>query len=175
VRPRAERARSLLGRLRQRREGVRWGASFAGQDPEPELVAGNGDGALSPAGARSEHPFVTVREPRHVRAVPTNADLKTARALDLFNASEHPRTVAGVARSLGSPFVTVRPSSTSGSVVTVVVGWELCWYRYEIDLADEAAGVRVSDQGDEIRDLDPADQLPNAAADQRGELHLAEV
>ena len=42
-------------------------------------------------------------QPRHVRAVPTNAELKMERALDVFNASEHPRTVAGVARTLGAP------------------------------------------------------------------------
>src|SRR3712207_8579577 len=34
----------------------------------------------------------------HVRAVPTNAELKMVRAIDVFNGSEHPRTVAGVAR-----------------------------------------------------------------------------
>jgi hypothetical protein len=112
------------------------------------------------------------REPRHVRAVPTNSDMKRARAIEVFNASDHPRTVAGVARSLGAPFVVVRPSETEGSIVTIVAGWELCWYRYEVDLADEAAGVRVAAQGDEIGELDPADQEPNAAADERGELRL---
>ena len=76
--------------------------------------------------------------------MPTNADLKMARALELFNASAHPRTVAGVARSLGAPIVAVRPSPTEGSVVTIVVGWELSWYRFEVDLADEAAGAARS-------------------------------
>jgi hypothetical protein len=111
-------------------------------------------------------------EPRSVHAVPTNADLKMARALDLFNASDHRRTVAGVARSLGAPIVAVRPSETEGSVVTIVVGWELSWYRYEVDLANEAAGVRVAAQGAELTELDQADQFPNAAADDAGELHL---
>ena len=95
-----------------------------------------------------------------------------ARALDLFNASAHPRTVAGVARSLGAPIVAVRPSLTEGSVVTVVVGWELSWYRFEIDLADEAAGPRITAQGTELAELDPTDQVPNAAADEHGLLHL---
>jgi hypothetical protein len=113
------------------------------------------------------------REPRQVRAVPTNADMKRARAIEVFNASDHPRTVAGVARSLGAPFVVVRPSETEGSIVSIVAGWELCWYRYEVDLADEAAGVRVSGRGEELSELDPADQVPNAAADERGELQLA--
>ena len=113
------------------------------------------------------------REQRSVHAIPTNLDLKMARALDLFNASSHPRTVAGVARSLGAPVVAVRPSPTEGSVVTIVVGWELSWYRYEVDLGDEAAGVRVVTQGTELSELEPADQMPNAAADEQGELHLA--
>jgi hypothetical protein len=95
------------------------------------------------------------------------------RALDLFNASEHPRTVAALARSLGAPIVTVRPSETEGSIVTIVVAWELTWYRYEADLADEAAGVRVTGQGAELVELEPADQQPNAAAGERGELVLA--
>lgn len=111
-------------------------------------------------------------EARSVHAVPTNADLKVNRALDLFNASRHPRTVGGVSRSLGSPIVAVRPSATEGSLVHIVVAWELSWYRYEVDLADEAAGVRVSGQGTELSELDAADQEPNAAADGRGDLHL---
>lgn len=110
-------------------------------------------------------------EPRGVHAVPTNAELKIARALEVFNASQHPRTVAGVARSLGAPIVSARPSQTEGSIVSVVVGWELSWYRYEIDLGDEAAGVRVIGQGAELDELTPEERAPNAAADDAGELH----
>ncbi len=108
-----------------------------------------------------------------MRAVPTNADLKMARALDVFNQSAHPRRIAGVARSLGTPIVAVVPSEIEGAIVTIVVGWELCWYRYEVDLADEAAGVRVSGQGAELSELSEPEQLANAAADERGRLVLA--
>jgi hypothetical protein len=113
------------------------------------------------------------REPRHVHAIPTNAELKMSRALELFNASSHPRTVGGVARSLGQPIVAVRPSQTEGSVVGITVAWELSWYRYEVDLADEAAGVRVIAQGAELSELEEADRHANAVADERGELQLA--
>jgi len=132
------------------------------------------DGTV-PAPAGDAAPPIAVvpsREPRHVRAVPTNADLKMARALDVFNTSAHPRRIAGVARSLGQPAVTVLPSETEGSVVTIVVGWELCWYRYGVDLADEAAGVQVTGQGAELTDLTPAELAVNAAADERGRLAL---
>jgi hypothetical protein len=152
------RSRSLLARLRQRRADAQALHEQVEAEPSSEWSAG-------------EPP---PQEPRSVHAIPTNADMKMARALDLFNASAHPRTVAGVARSLGAPIVAVRPSLTEGSVVTVVVGWELSWYRFEIDLADEAAGPRITAQGTELAELDPADQVPNAAADEHGLLHLVE-
>jgi hypothetical protein len=110
---------------------------------------------------------------RDVRAVPTNADLKSARALELFNRSEHPRRIAGIARSLGVPSVNVRASATESSVLTIVVGWELSWYRYEVDLGNEAAGVRVVAQGTQLSDLEPEEITANAAADEAGHLMLA--
>jgi hypothetical protein len=93
-------------------------------------------------------------------------------AVEAFNSSEHPRTVAGVARSLGTPDVSVRPSEDRPSVVNVVVSWELCWYRYEIDLADERTSVRVSGQGYELDELPSEEREANAAADDRGALAL---
>ncbi|RKQ87891.1 hypothetical protein C8N24_5923 [Solirubrobacter pauli] len=125
-------------------------------DPEPE-----------PA------PAPAPRSPsRHIRAVPTNAELKMQRALDVFNASDHTRTVGGVARSLGAPAVCVRPRPDRPAVVSITVMWELSWYRFEVDLSDEAGGVRRDAQGDELSELIPEEQVPNAAADERGALHL---
>jgi hypothetical protein len=92
----------------------------------------------------------------------------------LFNASEHRRTVAGVARSLGQPAVSVRPSEARGSVVNVVVSWELCWYRYEVDLSDDQPSVRVASQGYELSDLPPEELECNAAADEHGTLALSD-
>jgi hypothetical protein len=128
------------------------------------------DVAQAPVAA---HEPAASREPRHVRAIPTNADLKMARALDVFNTTAHPRRISGVARSLGQPAVTVLPSATEGSIVSIVVGWELCWYRYEVDLADEASGVRVTGQGAELTELSAEELDANAAADERGLLVLA--
>ncbi len=195
VRQRGRRERgSLFGRLRSKRpvedaeaaaeNGIRrHGGRAAADEPLEAPVLPYGDdrdpiyvAEVAPAPAPAPRPEPAVdrtRETRSVRAVPTNADMKRARAIEVFNDSDHPRTVAGVARSLGAPFVVVRPSATEGSIVSITAGWELCWYRYEVDLADEAAGVRVAEQGDEIAQLDEADQQPNAAADERGEIHLA--
>lgn len=170
------RRRSLFGRLRGGRSGGN------GSEPLPprggerlvEEPAGDPFVESAPRPATPATPaFEPAREPRHVHAVPTNAELKMSRALELFNGSEHPRTVAGIARSLGGPLVAVRPSATEGSVVGITVAWELSWYRYEVDLADEAAGVRVIAQGTELAELDEADRTANAGADERGELSLA--
>lgn len=113
------------------------------------------------------------REPRHVRAVPTSIENKISSAVSLFNGSEHPRTVAGIARSLGLPEVSVRPSDTLASMVNIVVAWELCWYRYEVDLSDEVPTVRVAAQGYELDELSAQELQGNATADDRGMLDLS--
>jgi hypothetical protein len=122
--------------------------------------------------AGGEEMLPDYRPDHQVHAVPTNGELKAVRAVELFNASEHPRTVAGVARSLGMPTVAVLPVG-HGSVVKIVVAWELCWYRYDVDLADGAAGVRAAAQGYELSELATEEQTANAAVDENGELVLA--
>ncbi len=141
-------------------------------EPEP-YVAPPPPPPPPPTQGREEPAWEPPREQRRVHAIPTHADLKRSRAVELFNGSRHRRTVAGVARSLGDPLVAVRPSVTEGSIVSIVVGWELSWYRYEVDLADEEAGVRLVAQGAELTELEPEDQAPNAVADERGALALA--
>jgi hypothetical protein len=111
-----------------------------------------------------------LREPRHVRAVPTSVEQKIASAVELFNGSEHPRTIAGVARSLGAPTVNVAPADVRSSLVRLVISWELCWYRYEVDLSEDHPSVRIGDQGYELDELAPEEQQPNAVADDRGSL-----
>lgn len=156
--------RSLLGRLRTRRESE----PDDGRAYEPEARPSRATRARE---ARVGGSGLT-REPRHVHAIPTSAEHRIASAIDAFNVSEHPRTVAGVARSLGAPGVSVLAPDARPSVVTVVVSWELCWYRYEIDLSDDEAGVRQVAQGYELEELPPEELEINAAADERGELVL---
>ena len=161
---RTERGRGFFEKLRARRERAR--------EVAEEAAAAE---AAVPEGREPhyEPPPDLPRRPRHVRAVPTNAELKVERALEVFNASEHTRTVGGIARSLGAPAVSARPLPDRPSVVGIAVMWELSWYRFEIDLSDEAGGVRRDAQGDELTDLSGDEQVVNAAADERGNLHLA--
>jgi hypothetical protein len=165
---RTERGRGFFDKLRARRERAREGA-------EESAAAAAAEAAAPVAEGREPHrepPPDLPRRPRHVRAVPTNAELKVERALEVFNASEHTRTVGGIARSLGAPAVSARPLPDRPSVVGIAVMWELSWYRFEIDLSDEAGGVRQVAQGAELSELDADELLGNAAADERGSLHL---
>ena len=94
-------------------------------------------------------------------------------ALEVFNASEYPRRVAGVARSLGTPEVSIRPAEHLSSAVQIVVAWELCWYRYEVDLSEAPAATRLLAQGTELAELPRDDRLSNALPSDSGALALA--
>jgi len=157
------RSRSLLGRLRNRRE-----AYLARAEEEPEPMAHE----RYERSHRLRTEAQAAPQLREVHAVPTNAELKMARAVEVFNGSDQTRTIAGVARSLGEPAVCVRPSPTEGAVVQIVVGWELTWYRFEVDLGNEAAGVRITEQGSELAELDDADRVANAVFQNGGTVAL---
>ena len=131
---RQQERRPLLGRLRRRRPD---NGTEAEEPEEPEAKE-----------------FEAPPEPRHVRAVPTTGEKKVERALELFNRSDHSRTVAGLTRTLGSPFVTAVPDPGAPSEVTIVIAWELSWYRYRVDLGDKAEGVELQEKGEEIEELD---------------------
>jgi hypothetical protein len=125
----------------------------------------------APATQRSEAEGQGLQGHAGERAL-TSGELKSERALRVFNAGATTQRVAGVSRSLGAPTVTVRPLKDAGARVAIVVAWELCWYRYEVDLGDEAAGAVLAAEGMELDELPDEDRLANAAADERGELAL---
>jgi hypothetical protein len=181
---------SLLGRLRRR--GGRG-------EPEPlaeEELADHADGYELPedplpseleaaeAAAEPEHepesepdrgpdpepPPRRRRDVRHVRAVPTTVEGKIERALDLFNGSDHSRTISGLARSLGGPLVCALPDDPASSMVTIVVAWELSWYRFQVDLGDEHDPVNLQDKGEEIDQIDAPLREWNAGLDEHGRL-----
>jgi hypothetical protein len=162
-----ERRRSLLGRLRRSAGDRRAAAPGAGAGTEAN---GTGNGWHEPVEQDEPRPALPL-EPRQVHAVPTSVEQRTVNAIERFNRSEHPRTVAGVARSLGAPVVVVRPTEEQDSLISIVVSWELCWYRYEVDLSDGGAAVRLGGQGYELTEIPVEDRVEaNAAADEYGTL-----
>ena len=173
--PRNEPRRGVMGRLRKRRPGGR------SAEDEPRLAEGNGSDGVrlkpDPESPETEdatpsppRPRSRPQSPRHVRAVPTTAEVKVERALDLFNGSGHQRTVAGLARTLGPPWVSALPDPAQASAVSVLVAWELSWYRYRVDLGDEADPVMMLDKGEELDQIDEALRAWNATLDDDGRL-----
>jgi hypothetical protein len=175
---------SLLGRLRRRRDRESPAEPFEDaapiDEPETELEPSPPEPRTPPRRRAREtarelrkRATESTREPRHVRAVPMGAGQKMASAIEVFNGSEHRRTVAGVARSLGAPTISVHPNEVHQSLVEIVASWELCWYRYEVDLSDEVPVVRVAAQGYELDELSPREREPNASYDEHGALGSA--
>ena len=117
-----------------------------------------------------ERPRAARRDSRHIRAVPTTAEVKVERALEMFNESDHPRTIAGIARTLGVPWVHASPDGGAPSEVTVVVAWELSWYRYRVDLGDQHEPIVLVEKGDELGELEEPLRAWNAIADDNGRL-----
>ncbi len=136
--------------------------------PTPSVAQPRGTGGSNGATAGGG----AYREPRQVHAIPTNGDHKIAAAVDAFNTTEHRRTVAGVARSLGAPTVNVTPDQVHPSIVWIVSSWELCWYRYEVDLSSARASTRLDGQGYELDDLAEHERIANASSDDSGALIL---
>ena len=131
ARRRPEPRGSLVGRLRRRR-GYEAGAGA--ERVEPDWEEGARATEAPPPRERATPQRDVPRDPRHVRAVPTTADVKVERALELFNSSEHARSIAGIMRSLGEPWVAAAPDIAAPSQVDILIAWELSWYRYRVDL-----------------------------------------
>lgn len=172
----ARRTRSLLGRLRQLRESP--GDSSLPVDDSPPIAVQEHsyDGLydfLDNAPSGSEPVPAMPHATPVLDSEPSPAERQLARALAVFNRGEHPRRVAGVTRSLGSPSVQVTPMADSEHLFTLVVAWDLCWYRYQVDLEDEQAGAQLAAQGMELEELPAQERVANAAADERGELSLS--
>ncbi|HKB50060.1 MAG TPA: hypothetical protein VKC63_01360 [Solirubrobacterales bacterium] len=94
------------------------------------------------------------------------------RAVARFNASEAARTVAGLMRTLGEPWVSIGSAAGSPSEVRITVAWELGWYQWGVDLADEMRAVFHLDKGERIDQLDGSARQWNARAGEGGRLAL---
>jgi hypothetical protein len=165
---RPQERRSLLGRMRKRRDAEPL-APPADEYVEHEPSGSNGgepafespgepiDPAADPPPPPPPAPTPSPprrRDARHVRAVPTNAQVKVERALELFNTSEHVRTIGGITRTLGEPWVNATPLAEAPSEVSITVAWELSWYRYRVDLGDADDPVTLLAKGQELEELD---------------------
>ena len=94
------------------------------------------------------------------------------RAVAHFNGSEAARTIAGLMRTLGVPWVSVGAAAGSRSEVRITVAWELSWYQWGVDLDNELRPVFELDKGHELDQLDGSARQWNATAASGGQLSL---
>jgi len=88
-------------------------------------------------------------------------ELAVVEAADLFNASAHRRTVAGVAKSLGPPQASIVPLSGVSGEMVVTVAWEISWYQYRVS-PESAQPLRLAERGHDLSELEASYQDWNA-------------
>jgi hypothetical protein len=173
---RPEPRRSLFGFGKKRRQEPAYEPAERAAD-EDYAAPNGGEPAEHDAGEETEagsperrRPRPQPKDPRHVRALPGTPEARLERALELFNSTEHQRTVAGLARTLGPAWVAAVPDAMAPSTVDVVVAWELSWYRFRVDLGDARDPVTLVENGEELDQIDENLREWNATVDAEGRL-----
>ena len=175
---RPEPRRSLFGKLGRKRrpepaeeraERYADAEELAGNGSEPAEYGPGEEPQPEPA-PQPKRPRTRPKDPRHVRALPATPEARVERALEMFNSTEHQRTVAGLARTLGPAWVAAVPDAVAPSTVDVVVAWELSWYRFRVDLGDARDPVTLVENGEELDQIDENLREWNATVDAEGRL-----
>lgn len=94
-------------------------------------------------------------------------ELAIVEAADLFNASQYLRTVAGIAKSLGQPRVSVVALSGVNAESVVTIAWEISWYAYRVS-PDSDNPVRLEGRGHDLDELEGSATEWNARLDEAG-------
>ena len=118
-------------------------------------------------GAREEEAEPVVSEPILRRL--SDDELTLVEAADLFNQSDFRRTVAGVAKSLGEPKVSIVPLTGVNAETVLTFAWDITWYQYRVT-PDAAQPVRIADRGHDIGEVESAYAHWNARFDDTGRL-----
>jgi len=121
----------------------------------------------------AQDPAAPSRRPRSALPADESAPTPFERAVARFNSSEAGRTVAKLARTLGVPRASVGASAGAPDEVRVTIAWELSWYQWGVDIADELCPVFELDKGSEIDQIDAPARQWNAAVGEDGSLRLA--
>jgi hypothetical protein len=129
---------------------------------------------------RRRGPLVRLLAPRRVEVAQpvvaepilrrlSDRELSIVEAADLFNASDYRRTVAGIAKSLGTPQASIVSLSGVHAELVVTVAWEISWYQYRVSL-DGVQPVRLAERGHDLSELDRAYTGWNARLEDDGRL-----
>lgn len=118
-------------------------------------------------GARDEEPEPVLTEPILRRL--SDDEIALVEAAELFNQSQFRRTVAGVARSLGSPLVSIVPLSGVNAETVITIAWEITWYQYRVS-PELAQPVRIAERGQDVEEIDLSFTEWNSVLEEDGRL-----
>ena len=118
-------------------------------------------------GGRSRGGAPSVSEPMLRRL--SEAEIEVVEAADVFNSSPYRRTVAGIAKSLGEPQISVVPLSGVNQEFVLTVCWDISWYQYRISF-ESPQGVRLEQRGHDPGELEVAFTTWNAHLDGTGRI-----
>jgi hypothetical protein len=118
-------------------------------------------------GARDEEPEPVVTEPILRRL--SDDEIALVEAAELFNQSQFRRTVAGVARSLGDPSVSIVPLSGVNAETVITVAWEITWYQYRVS-PESGQPVRIAERGQDPGEIELEFTTWNALLEEDGRL-----
>ena len=118
-------------------------------------------------GARDEEAEPVVSEPILRRL--SDDELTLVEAADLFNQSDFRRTVAGVAKSLGEPKVSIVPLAGVNAETVLTFAWDITWYQYRVT-PEAAQPVRIADRGHDIAEVEETFAQWNASFDESDRL-----
>ena len=116
-----------------------------------------GTGSRGPASPIASEPFL-----RRL----SEAELAIVEAADRFNSSQYRRTVGGIARSLGTPKVSIHALSGVNADVVVTIAWEISWYQYRVTA--DSAPVRLAERGHDPTELEASFTEWNAHMEEDG-------
>jgi hypothetical protein len=120
-------------------------------------------------GTQPRRPVEETIAPEPILRRLSDQELAMVEAADLFNASQYRRTVAGIAKSLGTPQVSVVVLSGVNAEVVLTVAWDISWYQYRIS-PDSDNPVRLEGRGHDPAELEAAFTEWNARLDGDGRI-----
>jgi hypothetical protein len=83
-------------------------------------------------------------------------------AVSRFNASEAARRVAGLARTLGEPRISIGAAAGTADAARITVAWDLTWYQWKVAGGEREQPVAELARGTELEQLDAAARQWNA-------------
>jgi hypothetical protein len=141
---------------------------------ERQGARGRRPGAAETRGERDHSPDPAARGAvvGRTETIPESPHSRLERAVRRFNDSKYARTVAGLMRTLGPPWVSVGAAAGTPSEIRITVAWELSWYQWVVDIASDTSPVVELDKGHEVSQLDAPARQWNAHAAEGGQLRL---